>query len=162
MRTHTINTARQINMNEIELKQSLFLVMGSLFHDARRYLDKQFKSYGLPRNEWLILALLRTNPAGITQTYAKSYIGIEMSYFTKVLNGLEKKKFIIREVDSKDRRNRIIKLNPKAPVEIKKIFDTIYDLNNKIQCDLNKKQMQELHKSLSAIHKRLEPFKQSI
>lgn len=148
-------------MNEIELKQSLFIIMGVLFHDARRYLDQQFKQYELTRNEWLILALLRMNQSGIAQEYAKSYIGVEISYFTKLINELERKKFIIREIDPTNRRKRIIKLHPKNPQKIKKIFDTIYDLNNEIQCDLNKKQMQDLHNSLSAIQKRLETVKLS-
>ncbi|MCX7124901.1 MAG: MarR family winged helix-turn-helix transcriptional regulator [Gammaproteobacteria bacterium] len=146
-------------MNELDLKQTLFIAMGSLFHDSRQYLDEQFKQYDLTRNEWLILALLRVKPDGITQNYAKSYIGIENSYFTKLLNKIENKGFIIREINRDDRRNRIIKINPKSLTKTKKIFKTIFDLNNEIQKDLNKKQVQALHDAFACIANRLQEFK---
>ena len=149
----------QNTMNELDLKQTLFIVMGSLFHDSRQYLDEQFKQYDLTRNEWLILALLRVNPDGITQNYAKSYIGVENSYFTKMLNKLENKGFVIREINRDDRRNRIIKINPKLSTKTKKIFKTIFDLHNEIQKDLNKKQMQALHDAFNCISNRLKAFK---
>ena len=142
-----------------DLKQNLFVVMGSLFHDARNYLDKQFKTYGLTRPEWLIIALLRVNPQGLSQAFAKSYIGLETSYFTKVLNNLEEKGFIQRQIDPQDRRNRIIKLNPKSTQQTKKMFKVISDLNTTIQSDLNQQQLQELHSALASIAKQLEQFK---
>ncbi|GAG85643.1 unnamed protein product [marine sediment metagenome] len=146
-------------MNEIDLKQSLFLVMGSLSHETRQYLDEQFRQFDLTRPEWLILALLRAHKDGISQSYARSYVGVETSYLTKVLNRLEEKNFIVREIDLNNRRNRIIKINPKSLKTIKKIFAIIDSLNEEIQRDLNEKQMRDLYKSLATIGKRLKIIK---
>ena len=148
-------------MNEIELKQTSFFVMGNLFHDVRQYLDQQFKKYDLTRSEWLILAMLRINKEGLSQAFAKSYVGLEASYFTKILNELEEKGYIIREIDPNDRRNRIIKVNPKSSRKIKKFFKLIYDFTNAIHHNLSEKQMLELHKSLNIIAKNTENFKRS-
>lgn len=132
--------------------------MGGLFHVARQYLDQQFKAFGLSRPEWLILALLRVHEGKISQAYAKTYIGLEISYFTKTLNRLEKNGYIYREIDPNDRRNRIIKLNSNAPKSLKKIFNIIYELNEKILSDLNKKEIANLHDYMERISKKLDQF----
>ena len=141
-------------------EQDLFLEMGSIFHDAREYFDEQFKAFDLTRPEWLILAMLRNHQGEITQLFAKTYIGVETSYFTKILNKLENRGFIIREIDKNDRRNRIIKVNPKPPRSLKTIIKAIYDLNKCIQGGLNTKQSQNLYSALANIRKELENYKQ--
>ena len=138
--------------------KNIFVAMGTIFHITRQYLDTQFRQYDLTRNEWLMLALLR-NHGTVSQKTAKLYIGIEPSYFTKLLNTLEDKGLIIREIDPDDRRNRIIKPNPRAHKKLQKIFKVMYDFNELIQGDLTKKQLQELYQSLQCINDKL---KQSI
>lgn len=143
-------------MKTNDLKQNLFVTMGGLFHDARRLLDEKFKIYDLSRNEWLLLALLRMQPEGIEQSYAKTYIGVETSYFTKILNKLEQRDFIVRHVSPDNRRNRIITVNPKAPASLKKIFKAIHDLNASIQNDLSERQLQQLYKAFDLIDNQLQ------
>lgn len=146
-------------MKAVDLKQTLFTLIGTLLHESRKYLDEQLKPFGLSRNEWIILAMLRANPNGVTKSYVKSYIGIEKSYLTKILNKLENKKFIIREVCKDDKRNKLIKANPKASVKIKKIFQIIIDHNNEIHMDLNKEQLTIIHEGLNCIATRLSAIK---
>lgn len=107
----------------------------------------------------LILALLRTHQNKISQRYAKTYLGLETSYFSKVLNSLEEKGFIIRAIDPNDRRNRIISVNPKSSRQIKRIFAILYELNETIQSELTDKQIKDLHQSLAKIGKQLEKYK---
>ena len=146
-------------MNELDRKQTLFLEMGALFHEARQYLDGQFKAFNLTRLEWLTLALLRTHKGEINQAFAKAYLGIEISYFTKILNQLEKKGFIIRKIDPHDRRNRIITLNPTAAGKLRKIFAIIHSLNETMLSELNKEQIQTMHDYLVIIRQQLSLFK---
>ena len=49
-------------MSHVEKQHNIFHVMGMIFHDARHYMDKQFKQYNLTRNEWLVLAMVRNYP----------------------------------------------------------------------------------------------------
>jgi DNA-binding MarR family transcriptional regulator len=136
-------------------KQALFPVMGLLFHDARQYLDEQFKPFDLTRPEWRVLGLLRKYKEGVSQIYIKDHMDIEVSYFSKILNRLEIRKFIIREIDPNDRRNRIIKENPKAAKTLQKIFTIINHFNKSIEQGLTEKQRLELYRSLSIIQKNL-------
>ena len=135
----------------MELKQEIFATMGGLFHVVRQHLDKQFKNYQLTRPEWLTLALVRLNPNGVSQCYVKNYIGIEHSYFTKILNKLDDRGFITREIDSRDRRNRIIKLHGNPPVETTAIFKILESINQRIDNSLDSAQLGEFKQSLSLI-----------
>ena len=145
-------------MSTDEQQQNIFHIMGMIFTDARSHLDKQFQHYDLSRNEWLILGMLHKSPDGLSQKFAKLYIGIEPSYFTKMLNTLEDKGFILREIDKNDRRNRIIKVNPRATRKINKIFATLTELNQTIQADLTKSQLTQLYQSLELIYSNLTHF----
>ena len=143
------------NMGQVTQEYNIFLAMGNIFHDTRQYCDGLFKAYGLSRNEWLTLAILRNHPQGVSQKFVKSYLGMEPSYFSKMLNSLEEKDFILRETDKNDRRNRIITLNPASKDKTKKIFAIIHDLNKTIQRDLRQTQLDELYASLEQITNRL-------
>lgn len=146
-------------MKPEQQKQSLYFLMGQIFQDTRSYLDEVFKEFELTRNEWLILAILRFSPEGLSQSYIKDALALETSYFSKVLNAVEDKGYIIREIDKFDRRNRIVKLNPKANSKTKKILKIMHDFTNEIQADLSNKQINDLYKSLSLITERLDIIK---
>lgn len=139
-------------------EQLLFVRMGMIFHEARQYLDQQFKAVDLTRQEWLILGWLRARPEGISQAYAKAYIDVETSYFTKLLNKLEDRNLITREIDPKDRRNRIIKVKNKDAKAIKTVFNGIYDINHYIEQDLTQDEVKVMNKCIDKILNRLDEF----
>lgn len=136
-------------------RQQLFGLMGSIFNDTRKYLDEQFKQWGLSRTEWLVLAMLRLNPDALTQAEALKYIGVEKSYFSKQLNALEEKGYIIREVDRNNRRNRLIKVNPKSKKQLTKAFALLENFTETIQCDLSNQEIENLHCLLTKIKNRV-------
>ena len=139
-------------------KQQLFELMGQIFHNTRQYLDAEFKKVGLSRPAWLVLAMLRLNPDHLTQSHAKNYVGVENSYFTKILNQLEETGYIIREINPENRRERLIKANPKAGKKLQKAFQLIHDVTEGVQVDLNDKQVSTLYKSLLQIQFRSQNY----
>ncbi len=139
-------------------KQQLFISMGDIFNKTRQYLDNQFKVYDLNRPAWLILAILRVHPQGISQLVAQSHVGIETSYFTKTLNKLEERNFVIREIDKNDRRNRILKLNPKQPLALQKILATIAHVTQQAQLGINQKQLEQFYQTLNLIEKNIDKY----
>jgi|GEM_PF-1581671 len=138
-------------MQQNTTEQNIFLTMGTIFHDARKHCDELFKPYDLSRNEWLTLAILRVNASKVSQKFVLSSLGMESSYFSKMLNSLEDKGFIRRAIDRNDRRNRIISLNPAKKAITTKIFDVLHDLNQAIQQDLSQIQRDELYNTLALI-----------
>lgn len=141
------------------LTQNFPYAIGSLLRDARRHNDEQFKSFGLSRYEWLILAMLHKHDGLINQNAIKEYVGIEISYLTKILDKLEAKEFITKEIDPDDRRNRLIKVNPKACPTLRKIYQKLDDFNNSILTDLNEKEKLALFNALEKIHQRVKQAK---
>lgn len=137
-------------------RQQLFALMGSIFNDTRKWLDEQFKALGLSRTEWLVLAMLRLNPNALTQAAALKYIGVEKSYFSKQLNTLEKKGYITREIDTSNRRHRLIKANPRAKQKVAAAFKLLADFTKNSQCDLSDKEIETLHILLTKIQNRVE------
>lgn len=132
-------------------KQMILGLMGEIFHYTRLYLDKKFSDMGLSRPEWLLLAMLRLHPDGVSQSEARKYIGIEKSYFTKILNRLEEKLLIVREVDSNNRRNRIISVNPHSKKKLKTIFQLLETYTDDVQVSLSDQEVNRLYKSLLKI-----------
>ena len=139
-------------------KQNLFDLMGKIFHNTRQHLDAEFKRVGLSRPAWLVLAMLRLNPDHLTQAHAKNYVGVENSYFTKILNQLEANGYIIREIDPENRRQRLIKANPKAGKKLQRAFQLIHDITEAVQVDLTDKQISTLYKALSQIQSRAKAY----
>lgn len=138
-----------------DLRQTFFMEMGKLFYDARNYLDEALEVFQLTRPEWLVLALLRTHSQGISQSFARSYVGVEVSYFSKVLNRLEDKQLIIKSIDPNDKRNRIIQTNPNSSETLNQIFTIIHDLNETILADLSDQEIQGMCQSFNKVERRL-------
>lgn len=138
-------------MKKTGITHGPILSMGALFNKARLYLDGQFKTLGLTRPEWLILALLSDQRSGVSQLTAKAVVAVENSYFTKVLNQLEDKGYIIREIDPADRRNRLIKPNPKFQQKLETAFKILRDFNNTIEFNISAEQMAVFNQILVAI-----------
>lgn len=132
-------------------KQHLYKLMGGIFQQVRKILDKQFAEIGLSRNEWLVLAMLRLSLDGVSQSEALKYTGVEKSYLSKVLNSLEDKGYIIREIDPVNRRNRIIKPNPKASKQLKVVFNMIHQLTEDSQQELSDREVETLYKLLAKV-----------
>jgi DNA-binding MarR family transcriptional regulator len=139
----------------LDLKQTVFIEMAIIINTARNHLDEKFKAFDLSRPAWLALGLLRSMPDGVSQSYVKSYLSVETSYLSKILNVLENRNLIVREIDKNDRRNRIIKASNEQPEEINKIFQVIDDLNESIGIDLTQSDLKHMHACLDKIKNKL-------
>lgn len=143
---------------QLSTKQMLFGVMGDVFHGTRKILDEIFKKMGLSRPEWLLLAMLRLQPNGLAQSEGMTYVGVEKSYFSKVLNQLEEKGYITREIDSRNRRNRIIKSNVQNKNQVNKVFKIIYDYTDAIQIDISEEESKAMQSILLKIQSRVNNY----
>jgi DNA-binding MarR family transcriptional regulator len=143
---------------EHSTKQLLFGLMGGIFHDTRKILDEIFKNMNLSRQEWLLLAMLRLQPKGLLQSEGMKYVGVEKSYFTKMLNQLENKGYIIREIDPSNRRNRIIKANPKNTKKINKVFKIIYDYTDNVQASISEEEAKTVRDILLKVQKSINKY----
>lgn len=142
----------------VVLNENLACVLGALLRDIRQHLDQKFKPYELTRYEWLTLAKLRCENQ-ISQSILKDYMGIDTSYITKVIDKLEEKGYVTREIDPNDRRNRIIKLKTKTAPNLKNIFKILEEFNTEVQEEVNIKQLTDLYTTLNAMRQKVVSLK---
>lgn len=97
-----------------------------LQHDLRRYYHRQMaknQGYGPHRGQGRVLALLKMNPE-ISQKDLTFVLGMRPQSVGELLQKLEDKELITREVSEQDRRVMIIRLTDLGRGEAEKISET--------------------------------------
>ena len=88
--------------------------IGLLIHDVARLLrvlyDRQMASIGLTRSQWWLLTYLFFKD-GINQSELGILMDIEKAPLSRLLDRMEKKGWVIRKNESKDRRTKNIYLS---------------------------------------------------
>ena len=88
--------------------------IGLLIHDVARLLrvlyDRQMSSIGLTRSQWWLLTYLFFKD-GINQSELAILMDMEKAPLSRLLDRMEKKGWVIRKNESKDRRTKNIYLS---------------------------------------------------
>ena len=88
--------------------------IGLLIHDVARLLrvlyDRQMSSIGLTRSQWWLLTYLFFKD-GINQSELAILMDMEKAPLSRLLDRMEKKRWVIRKNESKDRRTKNIYLS---------------------------------------------------
>ena len=88
--------------------------IGLLIHDVARLLrvlyDRQMASIGLTRSQWWLLTYLFFKD-GINQSELAILMDLEKAPLSRLLDRMEKKGWVIRKNESKDRRTKNIYLS---------------------------------------------------
>ena len=88
--------------------------IGLLIHDVARLLrvlyDRQMASIGLTRSQWWLLTYLFFKD-GINQSELAILMDMEKAPLSRLLDRMEKKEWVIRKNESKDRRTKNIYLS---------------------------------------------------
>lgn len=82
-----------------------------------RYLNK----YNLAAPECGILYVLSTGSSASNQLSLGQELGIDKATIVKMIDKLEKLKFVKREVDPTDRRSKLVSLTPKGAQTLEKV-----------------------------------------
>ena len=96
------------------MKESFEDNIGLLIHDVARLLrvlyDRQMASIGLTRSQWWLLTYLFFKD-GINQSELAILMDMEKAPLSRLLDRMEKKGWVIRKNESKDRRTKNIYLS---------------------------------------------------
>lgn len=104
------------------------------------YLDPVFRAMGLTENGYHVLCLLIAEPSGsASPTELSEMVGTSRANITRLLEGLEKQKYVVRTIDKQDARRHVIKITPKgrakaletAPLLQEPVENAFSDLNEK-------------------------------
>ena len=96
------------------MKETFEENIGLLIHDVARLLrvlyDRQMASIGLTRSQWWLLTYLFFKD-GINQSELAILMDMEKAPLSRLLDRMEKKGWVIRKNESKDRRTKNIYLS---------------------------------------------------
>lgn len=79
-------------------------------HNLRLLIDEKIKEYDLGFNSWMVLVLIRNEPALLTQREIAARLGLKEPSVGELIKQLMKRKYLARAVDVHDRRKYAIKI----------------------------------------------------
>ena len=121
--------------------------IGLLIHDVARLLrvlyDRQMSSIGLTRSQWWLLTYLFFKD-GINQSELGILMDMEKAPLSRLLDRMEKKGWVIRKNESKDRRTKNIYLSESIKPLISSMRDKAAEYRNESLSILTDKELNKL------------------
>ena len=132
--------------------------IGLLIHDVARLLrvlyDRQMASIGLTRSQWWLLTYLFFKD-GINQSELAILMDMEKAPLSRLLDRMEKKGWVIRKNESKDRRTKNIYLSETIKPLISSMRDKAAEYRNESLSILTDKELNKLKDILQILKKDL-------
>ena len=132
--------------------------IGLLIHDVARLLrvlyDRQMSSIGLTRSQWWLLTYLFFKD-GINQSELAILMDMEKAPLSRLLDRMEKKGWVIRKNESKDRRTKNIYLSESIKPLISSMRDKAAEYRNESLSILTDKDRNKLKAILQILKKDL-------
>ena len=121
--------------------------IGLLIHDVARLLrvlyDRQMSSIGLTRSQWWLLTYLFFKD-GINQSELAILMDMEKAPLSRLLDRMEKKGWVIRKNESKDRRTKNIYLSESIKPLISSMRDKAAEYRSESLSILTDKELNKL------------------
>ena len=132
--------------------------IGLLIHDVARLLrvlyDRQMASIGLTRSQWWLLTYLFFKD-GINQSELAILMDMEKAPLSRLLDRMEKKGWVIRKNESKDRRTKNIYLTESIKPLISSMRDKAAEYRSESLSILTDKERNKLKAILQILKKDL-------
>lgn len=110
-----------------DLSRNFGFVLNDVARTLRTAYDRRVRSLGLTRSQWWVLNHLFRNP-GLTQSELAELLEIEKPTLGRLLDRLEKKGWVRREHDARDRRAWRIYLAEAAEPQMRVLRKTATEL----------------------------------
>ena len=132
--------------------------IGLLIHDVARLLrvlyDRQMSSIGLTRSQWWLLTYLFFKD-GINQSELAILMDMEKAPLSRLLDRMEKKGWVIRKNENKDRRTKNIYLSENIKPLISSMRDKAAEYRSESLSILTDKERNKLKDILQILKKDL-------
>ena len=140
------------------MKETFEENIGLLIHDVARLLrvlyDRQMSSIGLTRSQWWLLTYLFFKD-GINQSELAILMDMEKAPLSRLLDRMEKKGWVIRKNENKDRRTKNIYLSESIKPLISSMRDKAAEYRSESLSILTDKERNKLKDMLQILKKDL-------
>jgi len=113
--------------------------------------------HGLTQAEFRCLRLFGTDESLNNKTIAER-MKLSPSRLTRIIDGLVKKKYIRREIDSNDRRNMKVNLSTKGKSLVQQLNKAYVDIHEEILMDIEPSQHEQLIIAMTHLLEALEKW----
>ncbi|QSX08429.1 MarR family transcriptional regulator [Alkalibacter rhizosphaerae] len=133
----------------------MFICDISVFNKyGKQMLDEKLQSLNMDWHEMVVLLVLEQIP-GISQTRLVPFLQTDKANVTKILQGMEKKKQIHRELDANDHRNKVCRLTSKGSKLLPLLHDVMKDWESACFQDVTEEELISFQKVTKTITKNL-------
>jgi DNA-binding MarR family transcriptional regulator len=136
------------------IKQPLAHLLVSVTKKYLSIFSQQTEGLDIDRYQY-VLVLINLHKEQLTQKALSGLLQVDKSFTVTIVDYLSSKGYVIRETNSKDRRQQVIKLTAKAKAAIPKIEKVITSLNTRSMENLSEMQIQTFSDVLQQINSNL-------
>jgi DNA-binding MarR family transcriptional regulator len=138
---------------EKQLKNSMGTLIGRTSHAILNRLQKRFREEGhsITVEQWQLLINLNNSNDQFHQQLAENTFK-EKSTVSRILDGLEQKGLVKRVADTKDRRQKKIRITQKGRNLLEKLRPLAHDVQNRALNGLDMEQLAVCREILLQIH----------
>ena len=144
----------------MSIKQPLAHLLVSVTKKYLSIFSQQTEGVGIDRYQY-VLVLINLHNESLTQKALSELLEVDKSYMVNIIDYLSDRGYVIRETNSKDRRQHLIKLTQKAKVAVPEIEKVISGLNQKSMENLSESQIEIFSEVLLQINSNLSGGKPS-
>ena len=120
-----------------------------------KYLETQLANYPLSRTEYLIMTYLKLNGGRMRPTDLSKCVFRAKHTISILVNSLEKKDLIRREIDSKDRRSLQVSLTTQGWDLIERIWQARRDIAHRAMSCFTQQQIKRIKEELNILREHL-------
>ncbi len=141
-------------MLEYDFKESIGYSVAMAYRALRKALDAELGHYGITFSQWQVLAGLALE-GEISQVKLAELIGVEGPTLVRILDRMEQKGWIKRNVSSRDRRQKLITPTKKVEGVWKKMTECAHGVRNNAVKGISTKDVANLRRLLKKIRENL-------
>ncbi|MBO1223725.1 MAG: MarR family transcriptional regulator [Candidatus Scalindua sediminis] len=142
-------------MLEYDFKESIGYSVAMAYRALRMALDAKLVRYGITFRQWQVLAGLALE-GEISQVKLAELIGVEGPTLVRILDRMEHKGWIKRNVSSRDRRQKLITPTKKVEGVWRKMTECAHGVRNNAVKGISTKEVANLRRLLEKIRENLD------
>jgi DNA-binding MarR family transcriptional regulator len=146
-------------MSEIEKAELIANLTFSLLAKCQEKEDRLAEQHGLFQVEFRCLRLLGLDEKLNNKMLAER-MDLSPSRITRIIDGLVKKGYMIREIDKDDRRNVVVSLSRRGKNLSNKLYSAFIRIHSEILEEINVSQHESLIKAMSSLNSAMEKWLQ--
>ncbi|QYB04768.1 MarR family transcriptional regulator [Rhodococcus sp. USK10] len=127
------------------LLRSVAFVVSDLHRVGRAQLDAALADEGFTLRMHWILACLKQE-GELTQRQVCDVLAVDRSDMVRLVDGLEKRGFVVRRKDAKDRRKHLLTLTEDGEKAVARTQDLVEGTTDRLFADLSAKDRRTLHR----------------